>query len=112
MATDNTGLPGAHSHVTITRFITYCPCLITDNRPPSYFAMREWFIAFPVQCHTEYMATHIISLLQSAVLCWFDQPFILSLPGGLHIIQQSSPEDLNIIIFLDHCSRDCILSHH
>lgn len=79
----NIGLPGAHSYVTITRLVTCCPCLIFDDRPPEYFAMHKWFIAFPQRCHTEHVAMHIISLLQSAVLCQFDRPFILSLLGGL-----------------------------
>lgn len=112
MATDNTGLPGAHSLVTISRLITYCPCLIIDDRPPEYFATHEWLVAFPGRRHPAYVAIHITSLLQSAVLCQFDRPFILSLLGGPYIIQQSSPEDLSTIAFLDHHSCDCILSRH
>lgn len=44
-------------------------------------AMRERFTAFPGQCHAEYVAIHVIPLLQSAVLYQFHRP--LSLLGGL-----------------------------
>lgn len=44
--TDNAGLPGVRSRITITRLITYDPYLITDDRLPHCFARHEWLPAY------------------------------------------------------------------